>query len=348
MSKPHEPHRITCATATRTLKQAALDARWSDDARRSDGSGCSADTRSAPAAGAKFLRVSPAVTASLTLFAVIAMTGLSACQNTAKKVLTHLSQKTAISQGNLMFREDIARLRLGMSKEEVQFVLGAPMITGSFEEDRWYYLFYLSLNPLPGADAQDREIIFSGDEGAREWEKYWQSEEIIRQYGSTSLKNTDPSPQTDPQNDPEAVDAGASDAEADSAEADSAEVSEAGAGSVEAGDAGANDAKANSAGVDSAEVSEAGAGSVEADDTDQATAGADSDNQNSEDSAKAASDDENERITTIHRDRFVESKKGYLAGRKVVFYGRMSLDFVNSRLKTIGVIETPEISPQAN
>ena len=97
-----------------------------------------------------------------------------------------MSQKTAISQGNLMFREDIARLRLGMSKEEVQFVLGAPMITGSFEEDRWYYLFYLSLNPLPGAEALGREITFSGEEGAREWEKYWQSEEIIKQYREKS------------------------------------------------------------------------------------------------------------------------------------------------------------------
>ncbi|MCA8837949.1 MAG: outer membrane protein assembly factor BamE, partial [Proteobacteria bacterium] len=343
MPNPHKPHQLTSATATRTLKRPALDAQQPAalDARPFNGSSCTVDA--ARAAGATCLRVSPAVATGLALAAVIMMTGLSACQNTAKKVLTHMSQKTAISQGNLMFREDIARLRLGMSKEEVQFVLGAPMITGSFEEDRWYYLFYLSLNPLPGAEALGREITFSGEEGAREWEKYWQSEEIIKQYGKNPLTSTDSSPPPDPQNN----------AEANGAEVDGTEASAATADGV-----GASDAEADGVGVSTATADGVGAVDAETGGADQAATDSGSVSENDAGSAQAAADqaaadqaaadDENERITTVHRDRFVESKKGYLAGRKVVFYGRMSLDFSNSRLKTIGVIETPEISPQAN
>ncbi|MCH9662239.1 MAG: outer membrane protein assembly factor BamE [Gammaproteobacteria bacterium] len=338
MPNPHKPHQLTSATATRTLKHPALDAQQPAalDARPFNGSSCTVDA--ARTAGATCLRVSPAVATGLALAAVIMMTGLSACQNTAKKVLTHMSQKTAISQGNLMFREDIARLRLGMSKEEVQFVLGAPMITGSFEEDRWYYLFYLSLNPLPGAEALGREITFSGEEGAREWEKYWQSEEIIKQYGKNPLTSTDSSPPPDPQN---------------NAEASGAEVGGTEASAATADGVGASDAEADGVGVSTATADGVGAVDAETGGADQAATDSGSVSENDAGSAQAAADqaaadDENERITTVHRDRFVESKKGYLAGRKVVFYGRMSLDFSNSRLKTIGVIETPEISPQAN
>lgn len=46
-----------------------------------------------------------------------------------------------IQQGNFVSQEMVSRLKLGMSKDQVRFVLGTPLITDSFHADRWDYVF---------------------------------------------------------------------------------------------------------------------------------------------------------------------------------------------------------------
>ena len=99
---------------------------------------------------------------------------LAACQQTISKALTEASQKDVILQGNLMFREDVGRLQMGMSKEEVKFVLGSPLITGSFEPARWYYMFYRN-SQLPSETGFKPVVHFSGKQGNANWVEYWQS-----------------------------------------------------------------------------------------------------------------------------------------------------------------------------
>jgi outer membrane protein assembly factor BamE len=48
-----------------------------------------------------------------------------------------------IEQGNVVKQEMIDQLKPGMSKEQVQFIMGTPMIANTFRPDRWDYLFYL-------------------------------------------------------------------------------------------------------------------------------------------------------------------------------------------------------------
>ena len=46
-----------------------------------------------------------------------------------------------IQQGNFVSQEMVSQLKLGMTKDQVRFVLGTPLITDSFHADRWDYVF---------------------------------------------------------------------------------------------------------------------------------------------------------------------------------------------------------------
>ena len=48
--------------------------------------------------------------------------------------------KQNIQQGNSLEQEDLDQLELGMSKNQVAFLLGTPAINDPFHRDRWDYL----------------------------------------------------------------------------------------------------------------------------------------------------------------------------------------------------------------
>ena len=50
-----------------------------------------------------------------------------------------------ISQGNLIKEDDLAQLELGMTRSQVRFLLGTPMIEDPFNADRWDYVYYLKI-----------------------------------------------------------------------------------------------------------------------------------------------------------------------------------------------------------
>jgi outer membrane protein assembly factor BamE len=47
-----------------------------------------------------------------------------------------------VQQGNLLDDEDIGQVEVGMTRSQVQFLLGTPMIADSFHRDRWDYAYY--------------------------------------------------------------------------------------------------------------------------------------------------------------------------------------------------------------
>ena len=51
--------------------------------------------------------------------------------------------KIDIQQGNLLKDSDIDRVQVGMTRSQVQFLLGTPMVADSFHRDRWDYAYYL-------------------------------------------------------------------------------------------------------------------------------------------------------------------------------------------------------------
>lgn len=71
--------------------------------------------------------------------AVAALLLLSGCAN------RHLSLPTTyhvdVQQGNVVTQDMIERLRPGMSRSQVRFALGSPLIVDPFHPDRWDYVF---------------------------------------------------------------------------------------------------------------------------------------------------------------------------------------------------------------
>ena len=68
-----------------------------------------------------------------------------------------------IQQGNILNNSDLSEIRYGMTKQEVLFILGTPMVIDPFNESRWDY-YYSKI------DQQKRQtatrlvtVMFDGD-----------------------------------------------------------------------------------------------------------------------------------------------------------------------------------------
>jgi len=48
-----------------------------------------------------------------------------------------------IQQGNMLDPEQIDQVEVGMSRSQVRFLLGTPMVIDSFNPDRWDYVYRL-------------------------------------------------------------------------------------------------------------------------------------------------------------------------------------------------------------
>ncbi|WP_286262673.1 outer membrane protein assembly factor BamE [Thalassotalea atypica] len=46
-----------------------------------------------------------------------------------------------IPQGNYLEQKDIEKLQVGMTKEQVKYVLGSPVVIDSFENNIWHYVY---------------------------------------------------------------------------------------------------------------------------------------------------------------------------------------------------------------
>ncbi|NDG93991.1 MAG: outer membrane protein assembly factor BamE [Gammaproteobacteria bacterium] len=64
--------------------------------------------------------------------------------------------KLTIQQGNIVSQEMVDRLKPGMTRSQVQFVLGNPVLADSFERDRWNYVYTID---IPGQATIERELI---------------------------------------------------------------------------------------------------------------------------------------------------------------------------------------------
>ena len=56
---------------------------------------------------------------------------------------TPLFYKIDVQQGNSIEQPMISRLQPGMSKNQVQFIMGTPMLVDVFHQDRWDYYYSL-------------------------------------------------------------------------------------------------------------------------------------------------------------------------------------------------------------
>jgi outer membrane protein assembly factor BamE len=71
--------------------------------------------------------------------------------------------RAAISQGNLIEQEDLDQLEVGMTVNQVRFLLGTPMIDDPFSRNRWDYVYYLKIRRNDAVRKRWVSVYFEDD-----------------------------------------------------------------------------------------------------------------------------------------------------------------------------------------
>lgn len=71
--------------------------------------------------------------------------------------------KIDVQQGNIITQEMVDQLRPGMTKAQVRFVMGTPLVADTFNQNRWDYFY--SLRKGSGKESRERVSVFFNEEG---------------------------------------------------------------------------------------------------------------------------------------------------------------------------------------
>ena len=94
------------------------------------------------------------------LFLILVYLPLSGCG--VPRIPGITPYKPEIQQGNYLSQETIAQLKPGMSKEQVRFILGTPLITDVYHADRWDYVYW---REAENGKREERRIAIFFNEG---------------------------------------------------------------------------------------------------------------------------------------------------------------------------------------
>lgn len=89
------------------------------------------------------------------LFLLSVLSGVTACSFPGV-------YKLDVQQGNIITQDMVNQLKPGMSKKQVRYIMGTPLLIDSFEDNRWDYFYSLK----NGNDdlAQERLTLFFSDD----------------------------------------------------------------------------------------------------------------------------------------------------------------------------------------
>lgn len=68
-----------------------------------------------------------------------------------------------VQQGNLLEQSAIEQVEVGMTRSQVQFLLGTPMVSDAFHRDRWDYPYYFRQGRSRNVAQRWLVVRFDGD-----------------------------------------------------------------------------------------------------------------------------------------------------------------------------------------
>ncbi len=74
--------------------------------------------------------------------------------------------KMPVQQGNIVSKEMLDELQMGMTKAQVRFLLGTPLLTDMFRTDRWDYTYTIRRGHQP-MEKKPLTLFFQDDELVR-------------------------------------------------------------------------------------------------------------------------------------------------------------------------------------
>lgn len=92
--------------------------------------------------------------------AILLVGVLSACSSVPRLVTEY---KIDVQQGNVLTQEMVSQLRPGLSKDQVRFILGTPMLVDMFHADRWDYVYRLQKGKTDEVETRRFSTFFDAD-----------------------------------------------------------------------------------------------------------------------------------------------------------------------------------------
>ena len=95
------------------------------------------------------------------LFAALIAAGVAACTS-VPRIPGITPYKMDVQQGNYVSQEMVSQLKPGMSREQVRYLLGTPLVTDIFHAERWDYVYW---REAPDGKREERRValFFSPD-----------------------------------------------------------------------------------------------------------------------------------------------------------------------------------------
>jgi outer membrane protein assembly factor BamE len=72
-----------------------------------------------------------------------------------------------IQQGNFLEPRLVDKLEIGMTRAQVRYLLGTPMVPATFDADRWDYVYYLRKGHIRAPVHRRLTVFFAADKVAR-------------------------------------------------------------------------------------------------------------------------------------------------------------------------------------
>jgi outer membrane protein assembly factor BamE len=72
-----------------------------------------------------------------------------------------------VQQGNKLEPKDVESVKVGMTRSQVRFLLGTPMVADVFNDDRWDYFYYFRAG--------------RSDNPERRWLIVWFDDDVVRE-----------------------------------------------------------------------------------------------------------------------------------------------------------------------
>ena len=88
----------------------------------------------------------------LVLMAVLAMSGCSTWV-----------YKFDIVQGNFLNQDDVDKLRIQMTREQVEYVLGSPVVENPFSANKWHYVHTVKSGKTDKTRRKELVVRFEND-----------------------------------------------------------------------------------------------------------------------------------------------------------------------------------------
>ena len=75
--------------------------------------------------------------------------------------------KMNIQQGNYLVADSVSQLKEGMTRSQVRFLLGTPMVPDAFDDDRWDYYYFFSSQKFKQPLKRRLTVYFEDDKVQR-------------------------------------------------------------------------------------------------------------------------------------------------------------------------------------